>query len=260
MSDTPLAVITGASAGIGAAIAHEATRDGYAVLLVARRQDRLEQLAQSLPGEAHIAIADLADPTGPAAVTEKLFEMGRAADVLVNNAGVGQSGPFVHGAADRDLAMIDLNVRALVDLTHRLLPAMVERGRGGVLNVASLAAFQPGPNAAVYYASKAFVLSFSEALHTEVRQKGVTVSALCPGPVETDFFALAGMDTVLLRKVSKSLTPERVAAEGWRGFRKGRRIVLPGMGPKMRAATAGLTPRWVELPVVKALQSRQKTR
>ncbi|MEM8663564.1 MAG: SDR family oxidoreductase [Pseudomonadota bacterium] len=260
MSERSLAVITGASAGIGEAIAREAVRDGYAVLLVARRGDRLAALAAELPGEAHTVEADLATPEGPVAVSDALSRLGRPADVLVNNAGVGQSGPFVKGSAARDLAMVDLNVRAVVDLTHRLLPSMVERGRGGVLNVASLAAYQPGPNAAIYYATKSFVLSFSEALHTEVRGHGVTVSALCPGPVATEFFALAGMDNVLLRKVARALSPERVAAEGWRGLAKGRRVILPGLGPKVRAATAGLTPRVLELPMVKALQSRPKSR
>ena len=252
---TPLAVVTGASSGIGAALAHEISRDGYALFLVARRVDRLRALAESLPGEAQVFEADLTEPGATAALASVLTSLPRPPDVLINNAGFGQSGPFAAGSAARDLGMVDLNVRAVVDLSHHLLPTMLARGSGGILNVASTAAFQPGPNASVYYASKAFVLSFSEALHAECAPQGVTVSALCPGPVATEFFDMAGMDRVRLRRLTRAMSAEAVAAAGWKGFRNGRRRIVPGFSNKLIAATAGFLPRSLVLPVVKRLQS-----
>ncbi|MEM0906344.1 MAG: SDR family oxidoreductase [Pseudomonadota bacterium] len=258
MSDTPLAVITGASSGIGAALAHEIARDGISLILIARRVDRLRALAETLPTEAQVFQADLTEHGAMDAVGSILSMLPRAPDILVNNAGIGQGGPFALGSPARDLEIIDLNVRALVDLSHRLLPAMLERGSGGILNIASLAAFQPGPNASVYYASKAFVLSFSDALHEELKGTGVTMSAVCPGPVETEFFDRAGMEGVRLRKAVSSMSAQKVAEVSWRGFKRGHRRIYPGLGAKMRAMTAGLTPTSMVMPVVKALNSEPR--
>jgi hypothetical protein len=150
--------------------------------------------------------------------------------------------------------MVDLNVRALVDLSHRLLPGMLARGRGGILNVASTAAFQPGPEMAVYYASKTFVLSFSEALWEEARREGVTVCALCPGPTVSEFGAVSGLDRRLLFRLARKMPAAEVADRGWRGFRAGRRVVVTGLQNRLTAATVGLVPRRVLLPVIRRLQ------
>ncbi|MEM7694780.1 MAG: SDR family oxidoreductase [Pseudomonadota bacterium] len=249
-----LAIVTGASAGLGVCLAREAAASGYRPLLVARRQDRLEALAETLPG----ALVFAADLTAPDAI-EALMGFAAAegpVTALINNAGFGQSGPLVEGSRDKDLAMIDLNVRALVDLTHRVLPGMVAAGRGGVMNVASAAGFQPGPNASVYYATKAFVVSFSEAISAEMAGTGVTVTALCPGPTETEFFAVSGMDKVRLRKVLSPMSAEAVARIGWRGFVRGRRVVVPGWRTKFAVLAGRHAPRTLTLPMVKALQSR----
>ncbi|GAB5374902.1 MAG: SDR family NAD(P)-dependent oxidoreductase [Acuticoccus sp.] len=254
MNERPLAIVTGASSGIGAALAAEIARDGYALLLVARRADRLRALAERLDAPVEVFAADLTDPGAIEALAGVLAMQGRQPDVLVNNAGFGQGGAFAAASAARDLQMVDLNVRAVVDLTHRFLPGMLARGRGGVLNVASIVGYQAGPYSAVYSASKAFVLSFSDALYSECANTGVAVSALCPGPVETEFFSEAGAEKMRFRRFARALPAERVAAAGWRGFKAGKRRVVPGTLVKLRALTAWMTPAALELPVVKAMQ------
>jgi len=256
VTDRPIAVITGASSGIGAALAEEIAGDGYALILIARRSARLRVLAERLPTEAQVFSADLTEEGALDAVGGILSTLPRPPSVLVNNAGFGQGGPFVDASPERDRQMVDLNVRAVVELSHRMLPAMLEAGEGGILNVASLAGYQAGPNNAVYAASKAFVISFSDALHAECAGTGVTVSALCPGPVATEFSTVAGTIGVRAHKVLKPLTAYQVAAEGWRGFKRGKRRVVPGFPAKVRAATSWMTPAAIELQVVKALQKR----
>lgn len=258
MTDRPLALITGASSGIGAALAAEIAADGYDLMLVARRTDRLHALAETLPTQAQVFSVDLTESGALDALGGILAMLPRAPDVLVNNAGFGRGGPFVDGSPQRDGAMIDLNVRALVDLSHRLLPQMLARRSGGILNVASLAGYQAGPNSAVYAATKAFVISFSDALHSECVGTGVTISALCPGPVETEFFGIAGTGSAASHRLLRPLSAERVAAEGWRGFRRGKRRIVPGLFSKARAATTWMTPAALELPVMKALQKVPK--
>lgn len=258
MTDQPLAIITGASSGIGAAIAAEIAADGYALMLIARRADRLRALADTLPTEAQIFTADLTEPGALDALGSVLASLPRPPDILVNNAGFGQGGAFADASPERNLAMIDLNVRALVDLSHRLLPQMLARRAGGILNVASLAGYQAGPNAAVYAATKAFVISFSDALYSECAGSGVTISALCPGPVETEFFGIAGTAAAASHRLLRPLTAERVAADGWRGFKRGKRRVVPGLSSQLRAATSWMTPAALELPVMKALQKVPK--
>lgn len=255
MADRPLAIVTGASAGIGTHLAREAANDGFDVILVARREDRLSQLANELSGTPRVFVADLGTEEGCAGLTAFAATLGAPVEVLVNNAGFGQSGKFVKGSAERDVAMVDLNVRAVVDLSHRFLPQMLALGRGGILNVASTAAFQPGPRAATYYASKAFVLSFSEALFQETRGTGVTVTALCPGPTKTEFFEIAQMDKVLLRKTFPAQKAHDVARIGWRAFRNGRRAVIPSLSSRVVAGFARILPHRIMLPVVERLQS-----
>jgi uncharacterized protein len=189
----PIALITGASAGIGLEFAKRLAERGYDVILSARRRDRLDELAARLRAEhggirVEVIVADLQDSDAPAAIVAETARLGIGVDLLVNNAGFGTHGHFETLPPDRERGEIAVNVAALVALTHAFLPAMLERGQGGVINVASTAAFQPVPYMAVYAATKAFVRSFSEALHEEVQARGVRVIALCPGPTATEFF------------------------------------------------------------------------
>lgn len=252
-TDKPLVLVTGASSGIGEALARRIARDGHPLVLVARRRDRLEALAADLPVAARIVPLDLADPSAGERLAEALAD--RPPDVLVNNAGFGDLGLFAEARGEKQTGMVDLNVRALVDLSHRFLPGMLARGRGGVLNVSSTAAFQPGPGMAVYYASKAFVLSFSEALWEEVRGSGVTVSALCPGPTRSEFGEVSGMAKSRIFRMAHRMTAEEVADQGWRGFLAGRRVVVTGLQNKTTAASARFVPRKVLLPFVRRLQT-----
>lgn len=254
MNERPLVLLTGASAGIGAALAQVIAADGHDLVLVARRQDRLDALAAALPTTAHTVALDLQAADAGDRLEAAVAGIGRPVDVLVNNAGFGASGLFADAERERLLGMVDLNVRALVDLTHRFLPGMIARGRGGVLNVASTAAFQPGPRFAVYYASKAFVLSFSEALTEETRGTGVTVTALCPGPTTSEFGAIAGMNRTLLFRYGRRMTAEAVAARGWSAFRSGKRVVITGASNRLTAATAKVMPHRLLLPIVSMLQ------
>ena len=187
----PITLITGASAGLGAEFARQCSARGERLVLVARRQDKLEALASEL-GNARAVTLDLGQPGAAAALSADLAAHGEQVGTLINNAGFGLWGKFAALDGPRQRAMIDLNCGTLVELTHAVLPGMIERGQGAILNLASTAAFQPGPGMAVYFATKAFVLSFSEALHEEVREHGVTVTALCPGPTATEFGEVAG--------------------------------------------------------------------
>jgi hypothetical protein len=186
-------LITGASAGLGAEFARACVRRGEEVVLVARRRDRLEALAAEFEGQAHVLAADLADPGAPARLIADVERLGLQVGTLINNAGFGLNGRFATLPLERQVEMIDLNVRALTELTARVLPQMRARRAGAILNTASTAAFQSGPGMAVYFATKAFVLSFSEALHQELKGSGIRVSALCPGPVATEFAQVAGV-------------------------------------------------------------------
>ncbi|HEX7506237.1 MAG TPA: SDR family oxidoreductase, partial [Polyangia bacterium] len=181
-----MALVTGASAGIGRALARLAAKDGHDLVLVARRRDRLEELSAELTAahgvQVTVIAADLSDHAAPAAIAERLRSDGKHVDFLINNAGFGSCGPFSQAVLDREVEMIHLNIRALVQLTHLFLPEMLARRSGRILNVASVAGFVPGPYMATYYASKAFVLSFTEALSAELLGTGVSITASCPGP------------------------------------------------------------------------------
>ena len=252
----PITLITGASSGIGAALAHEFAAHGHELVLIARREQTLGTLADAIAatGRARPAVlrADLARLDAAQTIVAALDERGLEPDVLVNNAGFG-----LVGAADQldraeQLAMVDLNVRALTDLSLVFLDSL-KRRRGGILNVASIAAFMPGPGMAVYYASKAYVLSFSEALHRELKPKGVRVTVLCPGPVPTEFQARAGMsDDAFPRLLTRSA--EQVARDGYRGLMQGRRVVVPG--PANRAVTTMI--RFAPRSLVLELIARQQ--
>jgi short-subunit dehydrogenase len=238
----PVTLITGASAGIGAALAHRFAANGHEVVLVARREQILTGLADA------IAASGAPRPTVLRAdvsrIGDALAAGGLEPDIVVNNAGFGLVGAAAKLDRGEQLAMIDLNVRALTDLSLAWADVLARR-RGGILNVASVAAFLPGPGMAVYYATKAYVLSFSEALHHELAPKGVRVTALCPGPVPTEFQARAGVKAL---KFPRALTRSaaRVAEEGYRGLQEGRRVVVPGFANKVVAVLAAILPRgWV---------------
>ena len=242
------ALITGASGGIGLDLARLLARDGYEVVLVARTENKLRALASELGG-TYIA-ADLADPDAPRAV----FAKAGAVDVLVNNAGYGLFGPFAETHLRKEMEMIQVNVVALMQLTKLVLPRMIERRAGRILNVASTAAFQPGPLMAVYYATKAFVLSFSEAIADELRDSGVTVTALCPGPTETGFASAAKMEESRLFNMGKLMTSAEVARAGYDGMMQGKRIVIPGVRNKLLAQSIRVSPRRLVTAIVRKMQ------
>lgn len=256
MADLPVALITGASAGLGRELARLFAADAHHVVLVARREDRLRELARELEesfGDCATCIAaDLAEPGAARALAAELEERGLRVDTLVNNAGFGYVGDFVDEPLENVEDMTRLNIGALTELTRLLLPPMKERGRGRVLNVASVASYMPGPRMAVYFATKAYVLSFSDALGQELKGSGVSVSALCPGPTPTEFQSVAGMGrnySGASRSLAQVDAPS-VARAGYRALMKGRRSVIPGLFPRIGARLAGLLPRSLVLRIL----------
>ena len=256
---TPVAIITGASAGIGVALAHVFADHGHALVLVARRAAQLKVLADTIEerGRArpHVIVLDLGLPDATTRLEDELRDNGLEPQFLVNNAGFGLLGPAAKLDRAEQLAMIDLNVRALTDLSLRFSDSLV-RHRGGILNVASVASFLPGPGMAVYHATKAYVLSLSEALHRELAPQGVRVTALCPGPVETEFQARAGIPQNYFPRLL-ARTAERVAREGYEGMMSGQRIVIPGSANKIAALLVRLLPRQA-LRALRAARSDRK--
>ncbi|MBD9372482.1 SDR family NAD(P)-dependent oxidoreductase [Rhizobium sp. ARZ01] len=255
----PAVVVVGASRGIGRAIAIVAARQGGPVVLVARDRDTLTAAAtevQEAGGEAFTLALDLVSPDASLRLQEFLEESGLVCDVLVNSAGYGLRGAATTLPMDEQLGIIDLNIRVLSDLTLRFLPGMVARRRGGVLNLGSIAGFTPGPNMALYYASKSFVRSFSAALHEELRHTGVTVTCVAPGPVETEFLDRSGAGRAMLFKVLPRANALDVAERAWQGFRAGRRLVVPGVSAKLTALVTTLLPTAVLLPLIGRLQRR----
>ena len=244
-------LITGASAGIGAELAREFARHGHRLTLVARRRDKLTELAAELEREhavdVRLVMQDLAKPTGPGAVVKAAHAEGDDIGILVNNAGVIDVGAFASSSTDKIVGMLNLNVRALTELTSLLLPSMVERRFGRVLNVASLAAFQPVPSMAAYAASKAYVLALSEALHEELRGSGVKVTALCPGITETNMAEEIKAGSAAAAKLPKQLVsdPVDVAREAYQAVLKGQAVLVPGLPNQITAAWAQVTPRWL---------------
>lgn len=240
-------LVTGASSGIGRELAFCFARDGADCVLLARTESKLRELASTLDAKfginTHVLQADLSTSSVVDDIQTELQRRDLSVDVLVNNAGFGVRGDFVDLDRRRQLDMIRVNVTALTNLTRRLLPRMIERGRGGVLNVASTAAFQPGPKMSVYYASKAYVLSFSEALYEEVKQTGVTVTCLAPGPTRTSFVDEAKMDETRLFQWGIQMSPEAVAQRGHGAFRAGRVVTVPGWANKLAAFMTRFTPR-----------------
>jgi uncharacterized protein len=257
----PVTVITGASAGIGVALARIFARNGHTLALVARREDRLRQLADEIAATGLVRpiviVADLTQGNSAKMIGDALSAQGAEPQFMVNNAGFGLVGMASSLGRDEQLAMIDLNVRVLTELSLAFVDSL-ERHHGGLLNVGSMAGFLPGPGMAVYYATKAYVLSFSEALHSELKPRGIRVTVLCPGPVPTEFAARAG--------ISEGLAPgmltqsvESVAAAGYDGLMRGKRTVVPGLANKLVILLIRIVPRRLLLRLVDSRQSRRRS-
>jgi short-subunit dehydrogenase len=254
------ALVTGASGGIGEELARLFAADGHDLVLAARTRERLARLAGELQEKhgvaARVLATDLARPEAPREIFDELQGDGVRVDALVNNAGFGSYGLFAETDLQSELDLLQVNVVALTHLTKLFLPGMSARGRGYVMNVASTAAFQPGPLMAVYYASKAYVLSLSEALANECAGTGVVVSALCPGPTETGFVAAAGMGDSKL--FDRAVMDARTVAEaGYRGLLAGKTVVIPGLRNNLLARSIGLFPRGLVTKVVRGIQEKR---
>ena len=236
----PVTLITGASSGLGEQFARACAKRGDELVLVARRKDRLNALAAEL-GNAHSIEADLSLPGAAHRLLAEVEGRGLTVATLINNAGFGATGLFADLPLERQRQMIDVNVTALVELAHAVLPAMRERRSGAILNIASTGAFQAGPRIAVYFATKAFVLSFSEALHQELRGTGIKVTALCPGPTDTEFGPVAGFKNPALKLFIGAAAP--VVRAGLAGLARNQAVVIPGIANKVTAQSNRFLPR-----------------
>jgi short-subunit dehydrogenase len=259
----PTALVTGASAGIGVELARQLAAD-HDLILTARRAEQLHALAEELTrtgATCHVFPADLAEPGAPRQLFDAVAAAGLAVDVLVNNAGFGDLGPFAQADLAKMLRMIQVNVTALTELTGLFLPGMLARNRGSILNVGSVAGFQAGPYMAVYYATKAYVNSLSEALHSELRGTGVTVTVLCPGPVATEFGSVAGFlpSPKGMFSAGQALGAKPVAAAGLKAMRSGRRMVVPGWRNWLLLFLERFLPRGVVIRAVKGMMQRRLT-
>jgi hypothetical protein len=247
-----VALVTGASAGLGVEFARQLSRRGHSLVLAARRKDRLAELAREL-GDARSLAIDLSKANAAAKLMADIEANGETVDLLVNNAGFGLIGPFAELDAKRERQMIDLNAGALTDLCRAVAPAMIERRSGGILNVASTAAFQPGPKMAVYFASKAFVLSLSEALHEELKPHGIKVTCLCPGPTRTEFGEIAGFGgNSLFDKVA--MNAAEVVETGLKALDSNDAVLVAGWINKIGAASTRLAPRSVVRKIAGAIK------
>jgi short-subunit dehydrogenase len=248
----PVALITGASAGLGVEFARQLSKRGHRLVLAARRKDRLDELAKEL-GNARAVAIDLSKKDSAAMLMADIEANGETVDLLVNNAGFGLIGRFAELDATREREMIDLNVGALTDLCRAVAPAMIERKSGAILNVASTAAFQPGPKMAVYFATKAFVLSLSEAIHEELRPHGIKVSCLCPGPTRTEFGEVAGFGgNGLFDRVA--MEADQVVEVGLKGLEANDAVVIAGWMNKVTAASTRFAPRSVVRKIAGAIK------
>ncbi len=257
----PVTVITGAAAAIGAALARVFARNGHALALVARREDRLRALADEIAATGAkrpiVIAADLAQADAVRQIGEALATQGAEPQFMVNNAGFGWVGLASSRECAEQLAMIDVNVRALTSLSLAFIDSL-QRHRGGLLNVGSMAGFLPGPGMAVYYATKAYVLSFTEALHSELKSRGIRVTLLCPGPVPTEFAGRAGISGGLAPGIFTQ-TAERVAEQGYLGLMRGHRTVVPGLANKLVTVLIRILPRRLLLRLVDSRQSRRRS-
>jgi short-subunit dehydrogenase len=257
------ALITGATFGIGYELAKIFANQKYDLVLIARNRERLNEIESELKRNNNIRIKtvvkDLSNPSAPSEIFDELIYDKIDVDVLINNAGFGLLGPFSELSLQEQLDMIQVNITSLVHLTGLILPSMIKRGNGKIMNVASTAAFQPGPNMAVYYASKAFVLSFSKALYRELKDKGIIVTALCPGPTKTEFQKRARMENINLErsKLIPYMSAERVAKAGYKGLMKGQKVVIPGLMNKLGTKIVQIVPENLILSLLYKLNSKR---
>lgn len=253
----PSVVITGASRGIGRSLADRFAAAGHTVVLVARSSDDLDAARTELAGAHGVAVhavaCDVTLPDAPQRIAEVLAGLNLYCDVLVNNAGVGLAGPFADCDPSKLEALITLNITAVSRLMRAVLPEMVARGRGGILNIASLGGYVPGPNQAAYYASKAYVASLSEAVASEVAWSGVRVCVVAPGPADTRFHADMGSERAAYRAVLPALSPDQVAASAYLGYRLGLRVIVPGLVNKLLYVCLKVLPHRVSVALVGAL-------
>lgn len=253
----PAVVVTGASSGLGVEFAKLAAAEGAKVVLVARSTPELEALAANIDPTGRFTVVlslDLGTREAGETIARELEALDLYCHILVNNAGFGLFGDAAELDRERQLGIIDVNVRAATDLMLRFLPAMIARGGGAILNVASVAGFAPGPRMALYFASKAYLISVSQALMHEVRGAGVTVTCLCPGPVRTPFLARAGADQVGLFKLMRKLEAADVARAGWQAMKARRALSVPGIGNKVIVAATRFLPRAALLAIIGRLQ------
>jgi uncharacterized protein len=251
--DDGIVVVTGASSGIGMEIAREFARRGYRLVLVARRADRLQELAEELDGLTHVLPTDLSNRDERATLPDQVAALGVQADILVNNAGLATVGPVAASVPEDELTQVEVDVSAVVDLCSRFVPGMVARGRGAVLNVASVGAFGPVPGQATYGAAKAFVLSYTEAMREELRGTGVTAATLCPGPVRTGFGEAAGIpDEEAEKSLPKFLwvDADEVARIAIEGLASGKGVIIPGAPNRIASAIYQHAPRRLLLPLI----------
>jgi uncharacterized protein len=257
-SNRPVALVTGASSGIGIALAKELARHGHDLVLSARSQAPMEALASELRGlgaAATVIPANLAKPGAAAALTAELGTRGLEIEVLINNAGLGAFGRFDRVDPVRNDEMLQVNIVALTELTQALLPAMLARGRGKIVLVASTASFLPCPNLAVYAATKAYVRSLGEAMAQELKGTGVTINVLCPGATESNFFAVAGGSPNLVQ-ASRMMTADAVARIGYAGLTRGERVTIAGMMNRILAFGASHAPHWLLLPIAARMMAK----
>jgi short-subunit dehydrogenase len=263
MGERPIALVTGASMGLGAEFARLLASEGYDLVLTARNGEKLATLmkeVENLHGvEAHVVVADLADPRAPAAIHDHVRSLGFDIDVLVNNAGFGMYGKFEESDWETEMEMVQVNIIALMHLTKLFVRDMVARKQGRIVNVASTAAFQAGPMQSVYYASKAFVLSFSEAIGSELRGTGVTVTALCPGPTPTGFQARANVGNLRGLRLLMRMSPESVVRAGYHGMKRGTPVVVPGLLNNFLIFVQRFAPRRLAVMVVRRMQTHPRS-
>jgi len=254
-------LVSGASSGIGWELVKLFAENRDDLVLVARRRKKLDQLGRDLNAAFGVTVRviakDLANPKAPTEIAQELSTGGVKVDMLVNDAGFGVYGPFSQTDGAKELEMLQVNITALTQLTKLFLPAMLERRSGRILNLASTAAFQPGPLMAVYYATKAYVLSFSEALANELAGTGVTVTALCPGPTETEFQKEAGLEKTRLFSSPFVRDARSVARAGYEGMLSGKRIVIPGLANQILAQAVRFTPRRLVTAIARSLQEQR---
>jgi len=258
MSKTVL--ITGASGGIGKELADCFAQGGHNVVLVARSEDRLLDLAKEYPKkygiQATVIAKDVASPGVPDEIFEELKKKGIVIDYLVNNAGFGLYGTFLETQLEEETNMIDINIKAVTAMTKLFLPDMVKRGQGGIMNVSSLVGFFPGPMMSVYYATKAYVLSFTEALENDVRGTGVIVTTLCPGLTSTGFVDRSGMGDSKLFQSGGLMEARQVAEEGYRSFLRGKTLIIPGARNRFMAFMPRLMPRKMVTHLIGSIQRK----